>query len=311
MSIAVLTPTLRRPEMLERCLRSLFLQTGAPLAEIVVIDNSPEASSRDMVERLQAVSPVPLIFVHEPTPGVATARNAGLRATKAPLIAFLDDDEEAPAGWLAALYDIHMRCDADVTFGPVLGVTPDGTPDWARPYLDQFFSREGPETSGPIGEIYGCGNSLMRRETVLAGDAPFDAAVDQIGGEDDLLFSKARAAGARFAWCAEAPVLEYAPPHRARMSYALKRAFGYGQSPSQICAARTPPDWTGVAKWMGVGAVQATCYGALAGALWLMRQPARAQMADRAARGLGKLFWTQAPKFYGQAEVARTAGVRS
>jgi hypothetical protein len=293
--------------MLERALRSVFLQTGAPLSEIVVIDNSPEASSRATVEGLQGAAPVPIVYVHEPTPGVATARNAGLRATAQPLIAFLDDDEEAPAGWLATMYETHRRLQADVTFGPVLGVTPEETPHWVRHYLDQFFSREGPETSGPTETVYGCGNSLMTRATVLAGDAPFDPALDQIGGEDDQLFARARAAGARFAWCAEAPVMEYAPPHRARLSYALKRAFGYGQSPSQICAAADPPDWTGVAKWMGVGAVQTTCFGALTAALWLMRSPSRAQMADRTARGLGKVFWNKAPRFYGAAEVARTS----
>ncbi len=90
------------------------------------------------------------------------------------------------------------------------------------------------------------------------------------------------------------------------MSYALKRAFGYGQSPSQICAHAEPPDWPGVAKWMAVGAAQAGGYGAAAVGLWLLRRPARAEMADRAARGLGKLFWARAPRFYGQAEVART-----
>ncbi|MEO6338882.1 MAG: glycosyltransferase family 2 protein [Caulobacteraceae bacterium] len=306
MTIALLIPTLRRPEGLTRALRSVFAQTGAPLAEIVVIDNSPEASSREIVEALKTDAPMPIVFVHAPQPGVATARNAGLRATKAPLIAFLDDDEEAPPGWLAALHDAHTRFNADVTFGPVRGVTPEETPSWAKPYLDRFFSREGPATSGPIDQVYGCGDSMMTRATVLAGDAPFDTGLDQTGGEDDRLFARAQAAGARFAWSAEAWVWEYAPPHRARMSYALKRAFGYGQSPSQICAHADPPDWPGVARWMAVGAVQAGGYGAAAAGLWLLKRPGRAEMADRAARGLGKLFWTRAPRFYGQAEVART-----
>ena len=46
--VAVIVPTLRRPESLERALRSLFSQTGVAdrLREIVVIDNDPQASSR-------------------------------------------------------------------------------------------------------------------------------------------------------------------------------------------------------------------------------------------------------------------------
>jgi len=54
------------------------------------------------------------------------------------------------------------------------------------------------------------------------------------------------------------------------LTYSFQSAFGYGQSPSQICAHRDPPDWPGVAKWMAVGAVQAGGYGAAAAgrALW-------------------------------------------
>ena len=81
--VAVVIPTLRRLDSLTRALRSVFDQQGveARLREIVVVDNDPEASSRQTVEALRAASPVPVIWVHAPRPGVATARNAGLAAT--------------------------------------------------------------------------------------------------------------------------------------------------------------------------------------------------------------------------------------
>lgn len=44
----------------------------------------------------------------------------GVRATSAPLIAFLDDDVDAPAGWLRALVDgAERHSDADAFGGPI------------------------------------------------------------------------------------------------------------------------------------------------------------------------------------------------
>ena len=303
--IAVLVPTMRRPESLARALRSLFAQDAPQLiAQIVVVDNSPEASARATVDALRSASPVALTYVHEPRPGVATARNAGLAAADAPLIAFLDDDEEAPPQWLARLAAAHASYGAAVTFGPVQGVTPPGT-GWAAPYLDRFFSRLGPETSGPIEEAYGCGNSIMTRALALPGPAPFDTGSDETGGEDDKLFAALRARGGGFAWAADAPVLEHAPADRAKLSYALWRAFGYGQTPSELCAR--DGDWPGVAKWMAVGVAQVLVFLLKAAMLWAANNPARAEAADRAARGLGKVFWWSPQRFYGQAATKRSS----
>jgi hypothetical protein len=305
-TVTVLIPTLRRPQGLERALRSVFAQQRARelIAEIVVVDNSPEASALATVEALRPLAPAPLVYVHEPHPGVATARNAGLVRSSAPYVAFLDDDEEAPDRWLAPLLETHLRFEADVTFGPVEGVVL-GVKASRRRYLEAFFSRHGPETSGLIDESYGCGNSVMTRATVLGGPAPFDCAADLTGGEDDRLFTQLKARGARFAWAAEASVYEHAPPHRATLAYAFTRAVGYGQSPSQICSRAG--DRLGVARWMLIGAGQAIVYGIAALALWLARRPERYLYADRAARGVGKIVWTNFLHFYGAAEAKRSA----
>src|SRR3569832_2898403 len=105
--VAVLIPTLRRPESLTRALCSVFAQAAVAdrLKQVVVIDNDPHASARFAVGALERECPVPLIYVHAAKPGVATARNAGLAATDAGRIAFLDDDEEATEACLASLLE--------------------------------------------------------------------------------------------------------------------------------------------------------------------------------------------------------------
>jgi succinoglycan biosynthesis protein ExoM len=224
--VAVVIPTLRRPESLHRALTSVFQQDRASerIAEIIVVDNDPEASARPGVEALRPGCPAPLVYIHEPKPGVATARNTGVGAvTRSGYVVFLDDDEEAPPGWLAALTRTHLALGADVTFGPVRGVAA-VTPS-RKVYIESFFSRTGPVASGLLEDtVFGCGNAILTRATALADPAPFDTAADLTGGEDDLLFTALKASGARFGWAAEAFVYEYAPHHRARLGYTLRRA---------------------------------------------------------------------------------------
>jgi succinoglycan biosynthesis protein ExoM len=302
-SVSVIVPTMRRPESLERALRSLFAQT-APMASIVVVDNDPQATARDTVARLTPDCPCPLIYRHEPRPGVATARNAGLAQTDAPLIAFLDDDEAASPGWLAALLSALDGTQTDVVFGPIAGRVPENT-GWATPYLEAFFGRAGPSTTQRIDKPWGCGNSLMVRATALPGAAPFDASADQSGGEDDALFAALEARGGTFGWAADAWVDEFAPPHRATMAYALSRAFAYGQGPSQTAAKAR--NWPAVAKWMLIGSLQTAVWGLAAIGTTVIAHPSRARLMDKAARGLGKIFWMKGfePHFYGARELAR------
>lgn len=309
-AVCVIIPTMRRPESLARALRSVFAQEslGDRLVSIVVVDNDPAATARSTVETLKADSPFPVIYHHEPRPGVATARNAGLSETDAPLIAFLDDDEAASTGWLAALLRAQEETRADAVFGPIAGRIPDER-SWAAVYLQRFFGREGPSSTSLIDHGYGCGNSLMVRHTALPGNDPFDVSADQTGGEDDALFAALKTRGGRFGWAHDAWVEEFAPPHRATMGYAMSRAFAYGQGPSQTAAKAR--DWAGVFRWMLIGTAQTVVWGLGALALTIVAHPRRADLMDKAARGLGKLFWTKGfePQLYGARELQRLENV--
>jgi hypothetical protein len=146
--------------------------------------------------------------------------------------------------------------------------------------------------------MFGCGNSMMTRATALAGVAPFDVEADQTGGEDDRLFARLRARGARFAWAAGASVDEHAPPHRAKIRYAFARMISYGQSPTQL--ARRRGDVVDALKWGVVGLMQALGYGLAALALLLLGRARWLDMAGAAAGGLGKMLWFAHLHFYGQ-----------
>jgi cellulose synthase/poly-beta-1,6-N-acetylglucosamine synthase-like glycosyltransferase len=308
MRVTVMIPTQRRLHGLAVAARSVFAQTGLEgvgvdfaALELVVVDNDQAPSAEKTVADLARQAPFLVCYVHEPRPGVAHARNAGMAKASGELIAFLDDDEEAPTGWLAALLAAQARHDADVVFGPVRARAPVSVVAH-RDYLERFFSREGPAEAGVIDHYYGCGDSLLRRAALPDPVAPFAVERNHIGGEDDMLFGQMQANGARFAWEPAAWVWEDPVPDRLSLDYTIRRAFAYGQGPSAHCAAASPPDRVGVARWMAVGVVQTALFGLVAGFKWLTGAGDRADWLDRAARGLGKTLWWGPFKihFYGR-----------
>lgn len=100
---AVLIATRNRCEMLKRALGTVMNQSR-PADAVIVVDNGSTDGTAAMVRALSSVYPM-LRLVHEPRPGVQHARNRAI-AEAGPdidVVAFLDDDEQAPADWLAEL----------------------------------------------------------------------------------------------------------------------------------------------------------------------------------------------------------------
>ena len=308
MRVSIVIPTQRRPQPLERALRSAFAQTGvdAQTIELIVADNDAAPSAQALVEHLSAGAPFYVRYVHEPRSGVSNARNAAMAVVRGDFVAFLDDDEEATSGWLAALLGTQATFDADVVFGPVEARIPPHIRDH-RAYLQQFFSRRGPEAACVLDHAYGCGDSLVRTVALPNRERPFNLRSNQIGGEDDVLFTAMRAAGRRFAWAPDARVYEDPAPERLSLAYTLPRAFAFGQGAPCRCAVA--PDPWGVAGWMAVGVAQGLLRAPVAALAWLLRLPNRADVFDNLARSLGKVFWWKPFKirFYGLAEGERSA----
>ena len=306
MTLAVLIPTFRRNDGLERALRSVFAQDCAP-DEIIVSDNSPEAGARALIAALQAQSPCPLIYVHAPDPGVANARNAGFAATKADRIAQLDDDESATPAWLQALTAMADETGAAVTFGPVQAARGEVEADAVtQAWADRLYARMPELNDGEIASPWGCGNSLVDRKACTLPDPVFDILTNDIGGEDDLLFAQIAKRGGRFAWAGSALVFEHVDPARVTRTALFKRSFAFGQGPSQTAADQKRGHR--VACWMALGAIQAVIFGPTAllmDALNAGSPRLRAQLLDRASQGAGKLVWLNrfAPRFYGAALV--------
>ena len=130
--IGAVVPVFNGAAVLGDSIASIRAELG-PEDEIVVVDDGSTDDSPDVVRRLIDAPGTPLRLVRQPNRGPAAARNAGVAALRAPLIAFLDADDHWPAGRTAALrrrLDRPVPCDA--VFGRTRLVVRDPTDPLCR-----------------------------------------------------------------------------------------------------------------------------------------------------------------------------------
>src|SRR5258706_1541265 len=108
--VSVVIPTRNRAHLLVTCLESLSQQRyPADRFEIIVVDDGSLDATPEIVDRV-AARPLPAVrYLPQAQGGVNVARNAGIAAARGDPICFLDDDEDAPPGWLSALVDATGR----------------------------------------------------------------------------------------------------------------------------------------------------------------------------------------------------------
>lgn len=90
-SVSVIIPTLKRPAMLQRAIRSVLAQSFQDFEIIVIIDGPDEQTLASNIESLDPrIRVVPLAA----NVGLAEARNVGIRHARSRWVALLDDDDE-------------------------------------------------------------------------------------------------------------------------------------------------------------------------------------------------------------------------
>lgn len=209
--------------------------------EIVVADNSPSGHAEEFVSQLRAEG-IPIAWVPCSPPNISVARNAGIGAAQAPLVAFLDDDLEVVEGWLDYLVATMSRFGADVALGPLYPRFVTAPPSWdggATRFTRTMEAEEGVqipvEVSGrnrPLTVSTAC--SIWRVETCFTDAAPFNPVFGASGGEDLDLFWRIYDRGCRFVWSPQAAVYETIPHSRTRFKYQLMRAFSGGQTYASV-----------------------------------------------------------------------------
>lgn len=218
--------TFRRPAV-AGLLASLAKQDlgGSLRFRVIVADNDDTPSGRETVEAALAANGLDGIYLHAPARNISVARNACLQAAKAPLVAFIDDDEIARPGWLAGLVAAMDAAKSDVVFGKVTAAYAPDAPRWMR--TADLHSTPAPFRNGVIDGGYTC-NVLMRRKAV--GCLRFDPKFGRSGGEDTTFFAAMRGMGATMSYTADAVVDEPVTKARSSLAWLTQRAYRSGQT---------------------------------------------------------------------------------
>jgi succinoglycan biosynthesis protein ExoM len=288
--VSVCIATYRRIDRLQAVLQDLSCQSRLP-DQVVVVDNDAAGSARTLIEQLRTGAlPFRLDYDVQPERNIALTRNRTVSLADGEWLAFIDDDERAPATWLEQLLGAAARYRADGILGPVEPRLPDGAPGWIRRGRFYDFPRLPSGTEVPLNRMR-FGNLVLRGAPLRAEPGPFDPAFGLSTGEDgDLLVRLARK-GATIVWCDEATVWEPIEARRLSLRWLLARAFSGGQEFARqtVNGKYRPITAAGSMVFFLRAALQLVVAAVLAALCWPVGRHLAARWLITASANLGKL----------------------
>ncbi len=132
LDVSVVITSYNRAEALRRALEGLCRQDASKLRyEVVVVDNNSTDATRAVVESFAMGGNQEIRYLFEPCQGIAHGRNAGILASRAPIVAFTDDDVTVATDWIATLKRaLDANPEADCVGGRVVPRTDGSLPSW-------------------------------------------------------------------------------------------------------------------------------------------------------------------------------------
>ena len=220
--VTIAVATYRRPDALARLLRSLqeMDQPDGGPPPILICDNDPDGSAKEVAESFGRVWPGKLTYVVEPEPGISAARNRLIAEAQSAFVAFIDDDEVADRNWIQELLSVQRKYQADVVAGPVLSIFESDPPTWVKP-LGAFMRPR--RQTGAAFQVTGAGNLMIRRALMSRFSPLFDPTFGLTGGEDRHFVRRAAQHGAHLVWADSAVAHEFVDPRRLTRRWFLRR----------------------------------------------------------------------------------------
>ncbi len=218
---SIVIPTLRASEYLDVALASVAPQARALGAEVIVVSDGPDEETAAIARRhgAQAVA-------LESRGGVNATRNAGIDAAQAGLIVLIDDDVEAPPGWLAALLEgARSNPEHDVFGGPIRARLDGGPRGCGRERAPITTLDEGPEDRD-VPFVWGANMAIRRSAFDRLGR--FDGSLSGRGDEEQWELSY-RGSGGRIRYLARAGLDHRRTAQDARLGVLTRQAYQHGR----------------------------------------------------------------------------------
>jgi glycosyltransferase involved in cell wall biosynthesis len=217
--VSVVVPTRGRAAYLEVTLDSLLAQRAGIEHEILVVDDGGGVPQRPGVRYVS----------HPQRRGLNAARNSGILESRAPLIAFVDDDVLVPPGWLAALAEGAGRHPQAEAFGGPIRARFEGR-------VPRGCGREDPPITtldlGPADReadfVWGANFAVRRSAVERIG--PFNEAIVRPHGDEEDWLERLRAAGGRIVYLAAAGLEHRRTAEDSRLGPLARAAYARGRA---------------------------------------------------------------------------------
>lgn len=224
---------------LQLAVRSLLAQTRPPDQIVVVVDHNPA-----LLAQVQSAFPEVHVTANNGPTGLAAARNIGLYAAAGDVVAFMDDDAQAEADWLARLHAAYADATVVGAGGSVAPTWEAGRPSWFPPeflWIVGCSYRGLPERASTVRNLIGCNMSFRSRALLDAGG--FRPGIGRIGTrpagceETELCIRLATLnTGCSITYEPAAVVRHHVPVNRTRWSYIGHRCWEEGRSKALVAA---------------------------------------------------------------------------
>jgi O-antigen biosynthesis protein len=239
--LSIVVATCADVELTLRCVEAIQSRAGGPY-EVIVVENRPARSTVERALRERFGGDARVRYVEEEQPGLACARNAGLRVARGELVAFTDDDVLIDSAWVPA---IRSAFAATPEVGCVTGLivpleleTPsqlliERFASYGKGFHPRIYSLEQPPPDQPLfpytAGYFGSGANMAFKTAVLRDLGGFDPVLGTgtpaRGGEDLDICIRVLIGGGRLAYEPRAIVWHRHPDTGAHLR---RRAFDYG-----------------------------------------------------------------------------------
>ena len=237
-TIAAIICTHNREQYLGAAIDSL-LQQDLESYEVIVVDNASGDRTSKVVE--SRLANPRLKYVYEPNLGLSVARNTGAKVSRAPILAYLDDDAVASSQWLRVLVSAYQsNARLAIAGGKVSLILPEdrNLPNWISSSL-----------AGALG-LYDLGDEVVYitepgltprglnyaiRRSFLEQIGGFDSNLGRVGqkllsNEELYMTELAIKNGWQVAYLPEAKVAHNVTPDRLKPEWFLRRSWWQGVS---------------------------------------------------------------------------------
>ena len=227
---------------------------------VTVVDNNSTDGTRGVVESFQTRFGERIRYCFEKQQGRSHALNAGIKSTDGDLVGIIDDDEEIDCEWYKTAFAAFTTRDLDFIGGPYL-------PRWSMPPPEWLPSKYG----GVVGWVNGGDREVpFDRDypgILMGGNAVFTRSIllkvglyttwlgrtdkGLLSGEDEELYGRLLAAGAKGMYLPNLQIYHHVPAERLTKKYFRSWCFWRGVSLGLLERTRRQqcPYLFGVPRW--------------------------------------------------------------